>query len=380
MKLLAGHTGSRPVRSEYGKTKGLNEDFNRGASAASDGSVMVTATGINRENIPNNGRPISSGNSRGLTLFELLIAVGCLIVIMVVAYESIYDSSLSCANLNAWNDLIVWSQTSIDEINLELTQAHIIHQNDTLGTAYISKLNLDPSYPIITNAKLPVADSNGQISVDTTTSRTGNALLFVQELPHFSGEGLATTRRVDTYRFTFYYLSKVNRAIGAKSESLRLIKWTSIPFADYAQVMSLTGADRTAFVVNLFAGGIRYLCIPRNMPDSAFYAVEEDGSISAAQNYIIQRSNAISVIGSLGTGFATVAWNNADNFEISSVVPKFTNGHMYGDGFPHGFEIQVVGVPAARKVMVRLVLAYYITLNKSLCFRESMTITTFHEF
>jgi len=318
----------------------------------------------------------------GFTIIEMAIAFIILLAIMVATYEVIVYSHISNATLSAWNGMTEWGQTIVNNINLELSQGRVIYQNDTLGNSYLADLEMDPDLPAIGSRRLPVIDANAALGPETTVSRTGNSLLFVQELAPFVGDANGVNRRVDVYQLVYYYLSKTDQYIGTKNESLRVIKWVSVPFADWSQVNSIpAGNARTVFVSNLFEDPreIRYLWVPRNEPNSAFYEITSAGGIFADNSYVIERKDAQSVIGYLGAGYASVAWNSGASFDIPDNVPKYTQANPLGDGFPNGLEIQVVGPSIARVVMVRLVLAYYVVLNKCLYSNESTTIITFHD-
>jgi hypothetical protein len=321
---------------------------------------------------------------KGTTLVEMMMVLACFSVVAFGTYQIIVLSQTSNALMNAWNSLTQWGQNAIDEINIELTQARIIFQNDALGQAYLAKLQSDSNYPVLSTTTLPAIDSTGTFHQDTTVSRTGNGLLFVKESPPFISDAGGTGRRTDICIFIYCYLSPITRSIGTMPLSLRLTEWTSIEFADYNQVTSITGTARTTFVTNLYVNrGIRCLWIPRNVPNNAFYHIYANGNIDATPdaNYIIQKNTIRSVIQDLGVaGYTSVAWNTSNQFHTPDVVPKYAEGNSVGAGFPHGFEIQIIGPTSARQTMVRLVLAYFITVNNSLFSNESLTMVTTREY
>jgi hypothetical protein len=47
----------------------------------------------------------------------------------------------------------------------------------------------------------------------------------------------------------------------------------------------------------------------------------------------------------------------SQGFELGPIVPQFATVIAGGDGFPHGFEVQIVGPSGAREVLLKLVLA-----------------------
>ena len=331
----------------------------------------------------------------GMTFIEMMIAMVCLSVVAIVTFEIMFQSQTTNATINAWNMLTQWSQKAINQMNLDITQACVLYENDTLGNAYKSKLQFDASFPAFSTSTLPSIDPNGTFKQDTTISRTGNAVLYATNtMPYVSKDpddgGLVTpTRRVDMYRMVYYYLSPITQTIGASPTSLRLVKWTSQEFADYNQVMAITATARTDFAMELyFDRGIRHLWVPRNDPDGvgqdgAFFAIDEYGSVSASPevSFTIPKDTVQNVINDLGMGSASMAWNNSTTFKTPDVVPKFAQGNSSGDGFPHGMEIQIIGPTGARQVLVRLVLAYVVGgAGENLYSSEAHTIVVLREY
>ncbi|MBI5778034.1 MAG: hypothetical protein HZA49_01070 [Planctomycetes bacterium] len=337
----------------------------------------------------------------GTTFIEMMIAIVCLSAVAIATFEIMTQSQETNDTVNAWNMLTQWGQTAINKVNLDVTQACVLYQNDTLGNGYKADLQSEAGFPALATSTLPTIDETGTFSQDSvsdgTSTRTGNAILYATNtLPYISKDpadgGLVTpTRRVDMYRMVYYYLSPVTQTIGASATSLRLVKWTSREFADYNQVAAITATERTNFVIELyFDRGIRHLWVPRDTSDTAFYAIDEYGGISALPEPsftiptgIDADGNAMvkSVIDRLGRGFASLAWNNSTTFRTPDIVPKFAMGSQAGAGFPHGMEVQIIGPTGARQVLVRLVLAYVVSgAGQNLYSTEAHTIVTLREY
>jgi len=319
------------------------------------------------------------------TLVELMVVLACFSIIAIAIYAISSQTQLFNDNLNAWNNLTQWGQTAANQINLELTQGRIIYQNDALGTDYQSKLQMDAAYPVTTTTLLPVIDSTGTFHQDTvTTTRTGNALMFVKDCVPYVGNTVTDTRRVDIYQLVYYYLSPSNKPISGKTQSLRLVRWVSKEFADYNQVMAIpAGAPRDTFVINMYTNRlISHLWIPHNTPATAFYGISLGGVIDGVPDptYTIEKATVESFIPSMGLGYASIAWNRSTEFWTPDPVPKFAQASSTGSGFPHGFEVQIIGPSGGRQALIRLVLAYYIPLNKSLYSSETITIVALREY
>jgi Tfp pilus assembly protein PilV len=329
----------------------------------------------------------------GTTFMEMMIAMVCLSAIALATFGIITQSQNINSTVNAWNMLTQWGQKAINQINLDVTQACVIYQNDSVGNGYKADLESNANFPALATSTLPSIDPTGTFGQDVAPStRTGNALLYATNTMPFVSEALTTTRRVDMYRMVYYYLSPVTQTIGASPFSLRLVKWTSQEFADYNQVIAISdAAEQADFVYDLyFVKGIRHLWKPREASDAAFYAIDEYGTVSGSPEPSFTIPTGIdaegkamvsSVINDLGRGFASMAWNNSTTFKTPDIVPKFAVGSQAGAGFPHGMEVQVIGPTGARQVLVRLVLAYVVGgAGQDLYSSEANTITTLREY
>jgi hypothetical protein len=318
----------------------------------------------------------------------MIIAMTCFSVVALATIGFIQSINSSSDLLNAQTQVIEWGHKAIDQMNFDLTQARVNFQNDSIGTAYLARLQTDASYPRLSTSRLPAIDQTGTFHADTV-SRTGNAMLFVKEAAPFITLVDGVTRSVSAYNLVCYYLSPTSTAIASKPSSLRLARWQSRDFADYDQVMAITPVvSRSAFASALVTDrGIDYLWVPRNDPTTAFYLIgdtpdaDSDGICDNPDNtYIIQKVSAVSVISSLGHGRASVSWNKDANFWVPDAVPKFAILDATGDGFPHGLEVQAIGPTGARQILVRLVVTYYVASSQSFFSNESTTIVTMHEF
>ncbi|MEW6026037.1 MAG: prepilin-type N-terminal cleavage/methylation domain-containing protein [Planctomycetota bacterium] len=362
-----------------------------GSGANSAETVSTNWSGANKQFILTITMKQCDKSIRGVTLLEMMIALVCLSAIVLATFEIMTQSYNTNATVNAWNMLTQWGQKAINQMNLDITQACVIYQNDTLGNGYVDDLQSDANFPALFGSVLPLINQNGTFGPDTTVSYTGNALLYATNTTPFVSDALTNTRRVDMYRLVAYYLSPITQTIGAKPTSLRLVKWVSKEFADYNHVMSITTTERADFVYDLyFDRDIRHLWIPRNTSNTAFYAIDEYGNVNATPEPSFTIPTGVdtdgsamvkNVINDLGRGFATVAWNNSAAFSTPDLVPKFAQGNEGGSGFPHGLEVQIIGPTGARQVFIRLVLAYAIGgADQSLYSTEAHTIITFREY
>jgi prepilin-type N-terminal cleavage/methylation domain-containing protein len=327
----------------------------------------------------------------GFTLLEVMIVLTLFSMVMIASFELISSINSSSELMQGTSFMTEWGQKAIDRINLDVTQSRMIYENNSIGVAYQGRLQIEAAYPVLTGTLLPKVDSTGTFRLDTTVTRTGNALLFIQEMTPFSTTIGSTLRRVNIYRMVYYYLSPNNNSFGGRSSSLRLVRWQSKEFADYEQITAMSAVISRQTIANALYNerGITYYWLPRNTPDTAFYEYDtddidddDDDNIDDDPNalYVMQKERSDSVIGLLGFGSSSISWNKTATFTVPVTVPKFAIADQTGTGFPHGFEVQIIGPTGARQVMVRLVIAYFMASKMTLLGWESTTIAVMHEF
>ncbi|NOZ20630.1 MAG: prepilin-type N-terminal cleavage/methylation domain-containing protein [Planctomycetes bacterium] len=160
--------------------------------------------------------------------------------------------------------------------------------------------------------------------------------------------------------------------------------------------------------------GINYCWDTTQDASSAFYELTQD---AVSGDYVIDSSPVSAfdasstnlnipmnkfehVILNLASKHATVSWNTPGNefiagmgnqfkvnygnyfrFQSPVLVPRFgyPDVSLSGPGFPHGFEVQVIGPSGARQVLVRLVLAKE-TWQKRIAAHETVTIVSTRDF
>ena len=318
--------------------------------------------------------------TRGLTLVETMIVA----VVTMVAFWAFYEVMVRTSDANdyamAFNSLCGTAQRTVNDIREDLSVAKLLFRNSSTGQGYLAAASLPPEYPILGQSRLPGQREGGIFQKNTAgTSYTGNVLLFVRtELPY---EGslryrLDTTKRrpvrIDLYRLVVYYLSKVPGArIGGVNDSLTLVRAGSALFADYLEVTSITDpvpaetpdlkAEALADLYN--NQGIRYLWNTTADAPAAFYPILLPGggafSVSATPDPLCRPllTAPTEFIRNLRFRHASVSWNVGTTFRSPVIVPAFGLANPAGDGFPHGFEVQVIGLSGARQTLVCLALA-----------------------
>jgi hypothetical protein len=96
--------------------------------------------------------------------------------------------------------------------------------------------------------------------------------------------------------------------------------------------------------------------------DNSFYFCSDAGAIDAApeNDMLIPQDPSIGMQSMLPGGMRngrriSICYNSGTpNFQAGPVVPMYALADATGNGFPHGFEVQIVGPSGARELMLRL--------------------------
>jgi len=337
--------------------------------------------------------------ARGFTLVETMIALLVIMVGFWAFYEVVVRTSDANDYAMAFTSLAATTQVAVNDIREDASVAKLLFRNDTIGQGYLAAVSLPTQFPMLGNSRLPGAREGGVFERDTsTTNYTGNVLLFAHMEQAYVGSlryciNISKLRavRVDQYRIVVYYLSKVQGAsIGGAANSLNLVKATSPVYADYTEVNSIldpvTGeapdlkAEALKDLYNNY--GIRYLWNSTASAPSAFYALTTGAGgvvqIAAAPNatYRPPLSAPTEYIRNLRYKHASVAWNSGASFHIPVAVPAYGLASTSGDGFPHGFEVQVIGLSGARQTLVCITLARQIPAQRLASHRAQIVISS----
>ncbi|MHC4944871.1 MAG: hypothetical protein ACYTG7_17790 [Planctomycetota bacterium] len=333
--------------------------------------------------------------TRGFTIVEATI---CL-VLMTVSFGAFLGVALQSINdfvfFSAHTKVGQWCQQRLNDIRedtLSVKQYFDSFNVSVMSQEYYNVLDLPLNSPPLNNTViLPQIEETGAFEPDSVSgiNKTGNALFFVRSLepfavrvqtdPNIADPADWHIYRVPVYSFVLYYLTRrVNEQIGNSLDSLDLIRWSSLAVADYDQVMQFEelvqdGALECyprAQVITAFMNeyGSEYLWVNGADLDQGFYHCYPDGT----HNVMPEDPTTLVIAMEQWQGLFSRMQNNGNNhvkgasvfmnrgsqgFEIGPIVPQFATVIAGGDGFPHGFEVQIVGPSGAREVLLKLVLA-----------------------
>jgi prepilin-type N-terminal cleavage/methylation domain-containing protein len=316
-------------------------------------------------------------SERGFSLMELTVVLGIISVLMIVIYTMIEETMRTTLFNESHNDLAILSQGAVNTLQTEVLQTKMVFQEDTLGSSYRTALRLPTQYPVWTDSFLPVIQPATSINPDTTPRYTGNSMLLARQLPplrvtydHDGNNGTAEIEFVaDRYVFEYVYLTPLTSpSFAGSGRTLDLINMTSVPYADYFQLVSLGSTAISRIVPKLITAGIARAWDPGQPLNSAFFALSgaTDGTFnSAVANARIDLATAKSLLPGLRGGRISgkmsysVAFNPtspAQPYPLRVPIRLFAPTVAGRAGFPSGFEVKIAGPSGNRQVMTRLVL------------------------
>ena len=326
-----------------------------------------------------------SHRARGTTLIEAMIVVAIFSFMAYCVYALVSSTVTLSAHSQAWGQLTEWAQKGVNKVSGELPMARRIFRNDAQGNLYLGALEPPVDYPVLGGVRLPVPKDLGTFRADAPgDEQTGNALLICKQQPVFQTTlGSGVTRRIDVYTLLLFYPSAVNVSMGPYARSLILARWESIEFGDYLEVTGLSAGERAEVVTNLYQDrGIRYLWDVAQNPDQAFFGIDGFGNVDPVPiaTFNPPGDSNRNVIGALGLGRSSLSWNRTSQTWIPEQVPLYAIADATGDGFPHGFEVQVIGPTGSRTILIRLSIARYVELDQSMDAFSTAAIANGREF
>jgi Tfp pilus assembly protein FimT len=304
-----------------------------------------------------------------LILSSSLLAIMALTVVGLASTGS--DTSEYSGRLNRITEI---AQDELTAVRRDATASVRLFTNDAQGLAYLDRLDRS-NHAGLTAARLPELDSQGTFRRDTVANeRTGNVLFFVRhdrthEWTHPVQPGVAY--RIDLYRFVAFYLRRVHAGpLTDADNGLDLCRWLSVPFADANQVEDIADSDHRKLVLESLLRGENQAAPTRPFPICPYaWRFGSDLSVALSMQRIVTGGSLTDLTGPSMPTFMIPAdqanirqlrlWRRgvsvATNFARSNLgVSRFALMNSTGDGFPHGFELQIIGPAAARQVLIHI--------------------------
>lgn len=312
----------------------------------------------------------------GFTLVEVIVA-SVLLTMMILAVSTLslsgVESQEYAGRLNRTTEL---TQDLIDRMRLELVSSVRTFGDDAEGAANLAVLDLASTPTVLPGSRLPHISATGQIQEDTAGSQiTGNQLFFAKLA--WSDRFTCTSGAdylVDVYRWVYYYLSGVDGGPSAgRPVGLDLVCVTSEPLIDAAGIDRITDPTDLEEVLEHFyssspdANGVVHpkaevVWVRGGDPAVAGTLRQiDDSDWSLSDTPLSGRPNPWRVLRNADDFRGLLSYRHhsvATNFALPAFgVGKYGYESTSGGGFPHGFEIQIVGPSAGRQILLHLVVA-----------------------
>ncbi len=313
-------------------------------------------------------------NEKGYTLLEVLIS-SVILVSMVLVVSSLSQSGSEAERyalrLTRATEL---GQEVMDDMRRGLASSVRVFHNDAIGTAYYGMIETTTASPRIAS-RLPMLRSNGIFEREPVGSPfTGNNLMFARHAwTDVYTVGSGRTYSLDVYRVYSYYLRADGDGLVVGSPiGLNFTRFVSEPMADGKQIDNVTDPTDLRDLLQLLNDGQASSAGPVVHPSVAVvWRMGEAPSLVGTLRQIdksawvlvnnplpprnaawrLQRDPARSNDGMLYYRHHSVATNWSPP---AYGVAQFGRIDSSGQGFPHGFEVQLIGPAAARQFLIRL--------------------------
>jgi len=321
---------------------------------------------------------IGAGSQRqaGFTMIELTIAA-VVLAMMIYAVSTLTVSGGQAQEYSRRLSRVTEiTQDLLGDIRLELATSARVFGNDAEGNANVAAFDLSTAPTPLPGVRLPTIAPTSTIGKDTVGAEiTGNAMLFTKLA--WSDRFVCTSGNdyiVDVYQWIAYYPTPEEGGPSPEhSIGLNLVRVESEPLVDAGGIDRITDAtDLEEMLVHLGTGSpdatgeshppAELVWVRGGLPTDVgtFRQIDEvNGTLSdtpfggRADPWMVELASG-EVRGLLSYRHHSVA----SNYSLSSFgVGKFGIIDNDDSGFPHGFEVQVVGPSSARQILVHLVCA-----------------------
>jgi hypothetical protein len=303
------------------------------------------------------------GRESGLSLVEVLVAIGILSFLLLVVLQASMTVGDSSSAVESYNTVLVETQKVTAQLHEDVATARKLYEDDALGQTYLKFIDYG-GLPLLSSSLLPLIEPLGEFHQDVVGDRrTGNVLLLVGEMSPFDFTAPSNGKdyRVSVFRLIAYYVADGGSPVAQGLSAFDLVRWESEAFADFTTLSSITDATARQEVVGGLVSNARinWAWDPTQTVDAAFFELTTDISPSPEPTFIIPPSNMNNRLPKGWYRFrnAAIAPNNSVTM-TEAAVPKFAQkvpAAGPNPGFPHGFEVKVVGPSGARKIKVRVV-------------------------
>ncbi|MCK5942528.1 MAG: hypothetical protein KAI24_11195 [Planctomycetes bacterium] len=320
--------------------------------------------------------PHERARSAGYSMIELVIS-SSLLALMIFAVSTLSVSGGQAQEYaRRLTRVTEITQDVIDDVRLELVSSVRLFGNDTEGNANLAILDLSGAPAAIDTSRLPTVSADETIRPDTSTTEiTGNSLFFTRLA--WSDRFECTSGNeymVDVYRWVYFYLTPEDGGPDPSNPiGLNIVRVESEPLIDGASVDRITDSTDQAEVLLHLLNATPDVNGDTHAPAEVVWLRGDlpsvsgtlrqidssDGSMTATP--LLPRPDPWQVLRSEETVTGLLSFRH---HSVATIYAQESFGvGTYGveslddDGFPHGFEVQVVGPSSARQVHLHLVLS-----------------------
>jgi type II secretory pathway pseudopilin PulG len=320
--------------------------------------------------------PTQPSRSSGFTIVELVV-VAALLGMLIYAVTTLAvnggEAQEYARRLNRATEI---TQDLVDQVRTEMVSSVRVFGSDAEGTANLALLDLAGAPVPLTSSRLPTISPTLTIRPDTAGAEiTGNTLFFARLA--WTDRFQCTSGRVylvDVCRWNYYYLTPedggpmVGRPIG-----LNIVRIESEPLVDGGSIDRITDpADQAEVLLHLFdatpdTAGVRHdpcqvVWNRGELPSVAgTLRMIDDSDGSLSPNPIGSRPNPWNILRKQANVQGLLSYRHhsvATNFSRANFgVGRYSVTTTTGAGFPHGFEVQIVGPSNGRQTVLHLVVS-----------------------
>lgn len=321
-------------------------------------------------------KPLQSkpSGAAGYSMIELVISSVLLAMMIGVVSTLSISGGQAQEYARRLNRVTEITQELIDDMRLELVSSVRVFGNDAEGIANLALLDLSGAPTPLSGLLLPTVSEDQTIRTDTAGAEiTGNSMFFAK-LAWSDRYVCASTNEylVDVYRWVYYYLTPED---GGPDPShpigLNIVRIVSEPIIDAASIDRITDPlDQAEVLLHMFnatadVNGVTHdpaevVWVRGALPlvaGTLRHIDSSDGSLSDTP--LSPRPDLWSVLRSEPNVTGLLSYRH---HSIASIYAQDSFGvGRYGiestaaEGFPHGFEIQVVGPSSARQILIHMV-------------------------
>jgi type II secretory pathway pseudopilin PulG len=310
----------------------------------------------------------------GFSILEVIVSTSLIVVMVVVVVRLTMAGNDAQEFARRLNRVTEITQDLLDDVRLELVGSLRLFGNTTEGNENLAVIDMAGAPPVLPGSRLPIVASAGQIQRDAPGNQiTGNSFFYAQVA--FTDRFVCSSGReyfVDVYRWVYYYLTPEDGGPQPGTPlGLNLVRLETERLVDGGQLDRITDpTDQAEVTTHLVTGTPDATGIARSpvhlvwmhggLPtvDGTFRQIDPaDGTLSAVPlaprppTWQVQRLEP-DLSGILSYRHHSIASNHA--------LPSWGAGRFgiidnSGAGFPHGFEVQIVGPSSARQVLVHMI-------------------------